>query len=90
VIRCVYDVSTGPPVKRQVIRVPNTFLGMVWDPSGERFYVAGGRNDNVHVFARSGDSWQESGAAIPLGHTGGLGLDTPPLAAGLAVNTDGT
>lgn len=86
----VYDISAGPPVKRQVIRVPNTFLGMVWDPSGERFYVAGGRDDNVHVFARSGDTWQESGAPIPLGHTDGLGLGTPPMAAGLAVNADGT
>ena len=81
----VYDISGGRPVKQQVIRVPNTFLGLAWDPSGARFYVAGGRNDNVHVFARSGSAWVESGAPIPLGHASGLGLDTPPMAAGLAV-----
>ncbi|MPZ20513.1 MAG: beta-propeller fold lactonase family protein [Luteitalea sp.] len=85
----VYDISAGPPVKQQVIRVPNTFLGLEWDPSGERFYVAGGRDDNVHVFARSGNAWQESGPPIPLRHTSGLGLDTPPMAAGLAVSPDG-
>jgi DNA-binding beta-propeller fold protein YncE len=87
----VYDISAGAPVKKQVIRVPNTFLGVVWDPSGERFYVAGGRNDDVRVFARTAsNTWQESGAPISLGHTTGLGLDTPPLAAGLAVNPDGS
>jgi DNA-binding beta-propeller fold protein YncE len=77
-------------VKQQVIRIPNTFMGMVWDPSGERFYVAGGVNDNVHVYARNGLSWTESGTPIPLGHSSGLGLDTAAMAAGLAVNPDGT
>src|SRR5215510_13963223 len=86
----VYDISAGPPVKQQVIRIPNTFMGMVWDPSGERFYVAGGVNDNVHVYARNGLSWNESGTPIPLGHSIGLGLDTAPMAAGLAVNLTGT
>ena len=86
----VYDISAGRPVQQQVLRIPNTFFGLVWDPSGERFYVAGGRDDSVHVFARSGNSWQESGAPIPLGHTTGLGLDTPPMAAGVAVNPAGT
>jgi DNA-binding beta-propeller fold protein YncE len=86
----VYDISAGPPVKQQVIRIPNTFMGMVWDPSGERFYVAGGVNDNVRVYARNGSSWSESGTPIPLGHSNGLGLGTPPMAAGLAVNPTGT
>src|SRR5262245_29079829 len=86
----VYDISAGLPVKQQVIRIPNTFMGMVWDPSGERFYVAGGVNDNVHVYARNGLSWTESGTPIPLGHSSGLGLDTAPMAAGLAVNLTGT
>jgi DNA-binding beta-propeller fold protein YncE len=85
----VYDISAGPPVKQQVIRIPNTFMGMVWDPSGERFYVAGGVNDNVRVYARNGLSWSESGTPIPLGHSIGLGLDTAPMAAGLAVNRTG-
>jgi DNA-binding beta-propeller fold protein YncE len=86
----VYDNSAGLPVKQQVIRIPNTFMGMVWDPSGERFYVAGGVNDNVHIYARNGLSWTESGTPIPLGHSSGLGLDTAAMAAGLAVNPDGT
>ena len=47
--------STSPapaPVKRQVIQVPNTFLGLAWAPSGERFYVSGGVDDAVCEYAR--------------------------------------
>src|SRR5262247_2839691 len=79
----VYDIASGPPVKTQVIRVPYTFMGIAWHPSGQAFYVAGGLQDNVHVFAKSGNTWQETGTPIALGHTTGLGLDTPPMAAGL-------
>lgn len=96
----VYDVSAGKPVKTQVIKVPNTFMGIVWNPKGDEFYVSGGVNDNVHVFRKSGEAWAQSGDPIALGHATGVGLDTkgvdsigwlktPPLAAGLAVNRSG-
>src|SRR5215472_9587528 len=57
----VYDVHQQPPVKLQVLNVPNTYVGMAWAPDGERFYVSGGVNDNVHVFERAGDHWTASG-----------------------------
>src|SRR6185312_16399123 len=41
----VFDVSGGAPVKRQVLKVPNTFLGLAWAPSGEKFYVSAGVDD---------------------------------------------
>ena len=41
----VYDASGAAPVKRQVVRLPNSFLGLDWSPSGERFYVSGGVDD---------------------------------------------
>lgn len=96
----VYDISAGKPVKTQVIKVPNTFMGIVWNPKGDEFYVSGGVNDNVHVFRKSGEAWAQSGDPIALGHATGVGLDTknvasigwlktPPLAAGLAVNRSG-
>jgi DNA-binding beta-propeller fold protein YncE len=86
----VYDISGGAPLKTQVLRVPYTFMGIAWHPSGATFYVAGGVQDNVRVFSRSGSAWAESGTPIALGHTTGLGLDTPPMAAGLAVTANGT
>jgi len=86
----VYDITAQPPVKRQVLQVANTFNGIAWNPNGTEFYVTGGVNDNVHVFAPSGGGFAESGAPIALGHVAGLGLLISPAAAGLAVNASGT
>ena len=86
----VYDISGGRPVKTQVLRIPYSFMGIAFAPSGQQFYVAGGLDDAVRVFARGGSTWAESGEPIALGHPGtGLGLDTGPLAGGLAVTRNG-
>ena len=87
----VYDISNGMPVKKQVIQVPNTFNGIAWNPNGGEFYVAGGVDDNIHVYGLQNGAWQESGSPIPLGHNNvGLGINVRPMAAGLAVTADGT
>ncbi|HYV65961.1 MAG TPA: hypothetical protein VE964_06940, partial [Myxococcales bacterium] len=92
----VFDVTRVPAVQRQVIQVPNTFSGIAWAPSGDQFYVSGGVDDNLHIFARHGPTFSESGSPIPLGHqanppfsAGGLGLAVRPEAAGVAVTADG-
>ena len=41
----IYDISTNTPVKKQVVTVPNTCNGIVFDPSGTAFYVSGGMGD---------------------------------------------
>src|SRR5262249_49049040 len=38
----VYDVSGPRPVRRQALPLGDTYLGLAWAPSGERFYVSGG------------------------------------------------
>lgn len=86
----VFDVSSGRAVQKQALQLANTFDGIVWDPTGERFYVSGGVDDDVHVFARGGAGFVESGAPIALGHTAGLGLGVDPAAAGLAVDASGS
>lgn len=85
----VYDVSSASPVKRQVLQVPNTFVGMAWNPNGQAFYVSGGVDDDLHVYRRSGGVFAEVVPAIALGHTAGLGLATPPAAAGVGVDDEG-
>jgi DNA-binding beta-propeller fold protein YncE len=85
----LYDVSANPPRKLQVLQVPDTFDGIAWNPDGREFYVSGGVDDDVHVFARSGDAWQESSPPIRLGHKAGLGIQVRPMAAGLAVDAAG-
>lgn len=85
----VYDVSKNVPIKRQVLQVPNTFNGIAWNPNGQAFYVAGGVDDNVHVYTPENGAWTKS-ATIALGHNNvGLGLRIRPMAAGIAVTADG-
>jgi hypothetical protein len=74
----VFDVSQGSPRKLQALEVPNTFDGVAWNPNGEEFYVAGGVDDDVHVFAKQNGKWAEAGPAIKLGHAHGLGIDVKP------------
>ncbi len=83
----IYDVSGEAPVKKQVIQVPNTYSGITWSPTGNEFYVSGGRDDAIHVYGKGGAVWTET-ATIPLGHTAGLN-DVRPVAAGVAVTADG-
>lgn len=89
----VYDISSpGVPVKTQVLTVPRAFGGLVWSPSGKRFYVAGGADDKVHTFAQSNGQWAELGTPISLGHAGNLmnqETRVGPTAAGLGITANG-
>ena len=96
----VFDIAAGHPVQKQVLEVPNTYSGIAFSPNGQQFYVAGGDNDNVHIFAVNKGVWAEAaGSPVALGHlasvnpalgnNGGLGLETPPMASGLAVSQNG-
>jgi DNA-binding beta-propeller fold protein YncE len=94
----IYDISKGLPVQKQLaIQVPNTYNGIVFDPSGTAFYVAGGVDDNVHFYGLTGGIWAEqAGSPIALGHVfdpaidgSGVGLEVLSQAAGIAVTADG-
>lgn len=86
----IYDISQGAPVQKQVIQVPNTYNGIVFDPSGIAFYVAGGVDDNVHVYLVQGGIWSEAaGSPVALGHSQGVGASVPPEAAGIGITHDG-
>ncbi|MCL2449102.1 MAG: beta-propeller fold lactonase family protein, partial [Polyangiaceae bacterium] len=92
----VYDISANKPSPVAVLEIPNSYAGIAFNPSGTEFYVAGGQDDLVHVFDLSGGVWAETSPVIGLGHIaapplnlGGLGLQTPPQSAGLAVDTSG-
>ncbi|THD58731.1 beta-propeller fold lactonase family protein [Phenylobacterium sp.] len=84
----VFDVSGAAPVKRQVLQIPNTFLGLAWAPSGERFYVSAGVDDAVLEYQGGARGFQP-GRRFPLGHRAGLGVQVKPEAAGVAVSPDG-
>ena len=86
----IYDISTRLPVKRQVIQVPNTYSGIVFDPSGTTFYVSGGVDDDIHIYDLANGVWAErTSSPLKLGHTAGVGLAVSPAASGLAISADG-
>ncbi len=87
----VFDISHNTPVQKQVIRVPNTYCGIAFDPSGKTFYVSGGVDDDVHIYDRGPGGWAErAGSPVPLGHHGiGVGLHVRPQAAGIAITANG-
>ena len=89
----VYDISQDKPVQKQVIQVANTYSGIVFDPSGDAFYVSGGVDDNVHCYSlgESGMWAEQAGSPSALGHHGlGVGIDVKPQAAGIAITKDGS
>ena len=58
----VYDISSGAPIKKQVLQVPVTYFGIAWDPTSTNtnpvgnntaahFYVSGCSMDEVHIFS---------------------------------------
>lgn len=94
----VFDVRQPKPVQRQALRVPNAYVGLAWAPDGSHFYVGGGKDDNIHIFAQEAGHWSETEKPIALGHKTGLGVAdrsetkvTPvePMVAGVAVSPDG-
>ncbi|HEX3587355.1 MAG TPA: beta-propeller fold lactonase family protein, partial [Candidatus Angelobacter sp.] len=94
----VFDLRGSAPVKQQVLRVANSYVGLAWAPDGKQFYVSGGQDDNVHIFAQESGRWSESAVPVSLEHKTGLGIAdrgetkiTPlhPMVAGVAVSPDG-
>ena len=92
----IYDISTHVPIKKQVLRLPITYFGIVFDPSGTHFYVPGCTTDNVHIVSYNPSSklWAEDTdpatgqpAPLALGHSTGLGLSVVPGVGTITVNT---
>jgi DNA-binding beta-propeller fold protein YncE len=89
----IYDISQHKPVQKQVIQVPNTYSGIVFDPAGTMFYVSGGVDDNIHAYSlgQNGAWAEQQGSPMALGHGGvGVGFSVKPQAAGIAITKDGS
>jgi DNA-binding beta-propeller fold protein YncE len=94
----VYDISTGAPIKKQVLQVPITYFGIAWDPSNTHFYVPGCSWDAVHIFSSTGGFWAEENTVqtksgpVPLfqlGHNSlGVGLSAAPPVGSVPVNSE--
>jgi hypothetical protein len=99
----VFDISSGRPVQKQVLNLPNSYTGIAFAPSGQLFLAAGGVDDNVHIFQLQSTGWADTGTPVALGHAHGIGLvsdglaltqgQDPPVSGGVAIvpgtNTNG-
>jgi DNA-binding beta-propeller fold protein YncE len=86
----VFDISGPAPKQTQVLKIPDTDCGIVFATDDSRFFVSGGVEDDVRVFAHGEQGWAEDGRPIALGHAAGLGIAIKPSASGLDVSEDGS
>lgn len=98
----IYDISSGAPIKKQVLQVPVTYFGIAWDPTSNgtsaHFYVGGCSQDVVHIFSYNPTRqlWAEDLVAagnqmvpqLQLGHTYGVGLNVVPPVNDVPVNAE--
>ena len=63
----LFDVAGPRPKQLQVIPLTNTFEGLAWSPSSERFFVSGGSDDVVLEFVRNQSAFV-AGRTFRLGH----------------------
>src|SRR5262249_24009012 len=89
----LYDVSGAhkqAPLLTQVIQQKNSHVGLVFSPDGSTLYAAGGRDDIIYTYGKSGSSWVPAGT-ISLGHARGIGVGSSlsPNASGLGISADG-
>jgi len=90
----VAGANKTSPVLQQVIKQVNSFVGLVFSPNGNTIYAAGGADDAVYTYTKSGNSYV-AGTKIALGHGAnksgaGLGAFVQPNAGGLGISSDGT
>lgn len=80
----VYDISSGAPIKKQVLTVPVTYFGIAWDPSSNgtaaHIYVPSCSADEVFVYSYNASAklW-----SLDIHNTPNLGKpgQTPPSPA---------
>ncbi len=92
----IYNIAKHTPVFQQLVKVPNAYHGLAWDPieANHTFYVSGGMGDwpydsaldNVHIFTQNQTTsvWAQAGE-LPLGHMAGNGI--PAANQGVGVNS---
>ncbi|WP_315789560.1 alkaline phosphatase family protein [Fischerella sp. JS2] len=83
----VYDVSSGSLIKRQQLNIPNTYNGLAWAPDGKRFYVSGGIDDRIYVYAFNGKEYAPDAPFILLGHNSNQNDPFPKYDGGLLKDT---
>ena len=93
----LYDIAGAKarrPALLQVIRQANAHRGLLWSPDGETLFVAGGVDDAIYTYTRTGNTLAPAPRIAlnhvnPSGLPGGVGLLVKPETVGLAISADG-
>ncbi|MEH2434702.1 MAG: beta-propeller fold lactonase family protein [Nostoc sp.] len=83
----VYDVTSGKLVKKQQINIPNTYNGLAWAKDASGFFVSGGIDDRVYVYASNGSQYVPDAPFILLGHNSNQTAPFPKYDGGLLKDT---
>lgn len=84
----IYNITSLKPKELQVIKVPNSFYGLVWHPIENSFYVSGGKDDVVYKYDYINKKYQLT-QTIKLSHKHSIIKKVQPMVAELAISTDG-
>src|SRR5262249_24945855 len=94
----VDGANKATPALTQVIKQTNAHVGLLFSHDGNTLYAAGGNDDAVYVYTKSGSGFAAA-PAIALGHFApgaigsarnrGIGLGVQPNASGLGISADG-
>lgn len=90
----VFDVRGPRPVQKQLINIPDTYHGLLWDPAGSRFYVSGGIDDRVLIYKQQSSTTASADASfvpdapfVLLGHNSPADAPLPNYYGGLFKGT---
>ena len=72
----LFDITGPQPKQLQVLPLPNSFQGLAWAPSSDKFFASGGKDDAVLEFVLTGSTFG-AGRTFQLGHTACVGLNLP-------------
>ncbi|HEY1869174.1 MAG TPA: bifunctional YncE family protein/alkaline phosphatase family protein [Candidatus Cybelea sp.] len=80
----IYRVSAdGALQPAQRIAIPDAFVGLAWAPDSHRFYVSGGIDDRVAVYAEQGGTFALDAPEIILGHNTNANAPLPNYDGGI-------
>jgi len=71
----------------QRIAIPDAFVGLAWAPDSRRFYVSGGIDDRIAVYAKQGDAFVLDPPEIILGHNTNPNAPLPNYDGGINART---